>query len=108
VNIQKLNQLHIDVRRVRRLCGLSQESLTDLADLNRMYVSFIARLRRNVSIRNIQCLTAALAVDARDVLDCGCSGIGHADMRHVERVMLSAARAMVIVLARAAVLLNLR
>lgn len=58
-----------NVRRVRQSRGLSQEALADLADLDRTYVSSIERMRRNVSIKNIQRLAIALQVDPRDLLD---------------------------------------
>ena len=47
--------------RVRR--GLSQEHLADLAGLDRTYVSGVERGRRNLSLRNICRLAAALGID---------------------------------------------
>jgi ribosome-binding protein aMBF1 (putative translation factor) len=51
------------VRQCRKLAGLSQETLADLAHLDRTYVSGIERGKRNVSLQNICRLAAALKVE---------------------------------------------
>lgn len=58
-----------NVRLVRLHRGLSQEVLADLADLDRTYISSTERRLRNISIRNIQRIAAALSVDPRVLLD---------------------------------------
>ena len=58
-----------NLRLVRKTQELSQEALADLCDLDRTYISGIERQLRNVSIRNIQRIADALAVDARVLLD---------------------------------------
>lgn len=57
-----------NVRQLRQSQEMSQEELADRADLDRTYISSIERMRRNVSIRNIQRLSAALGVDPRELL----------------------------------------
>jgi transcriptional regulator with XRE-family HTH domain len=52
------------VRELREARGLSQESLAELAGLHRTYVSSLERGQRNVSLRNIHQLAAALGVSA--------------------------------------------
>ncbi len=58
-----------NMRLVRKSQDLSQEALADVCDLDRTYISGIERQLRNVSIRNIQRIADALAVDARVLLD---------------------------------------
>lgn len=48
------------VRARREVLGLSQEALGDLAHLHRTYVGSVERGERNVSIKNIFSLAAAL------------------------------------------------
>jgi transcriptional regulator with XRE-family HTH domain len=52
------------LRRLRLQRGLSQEQLASLAQLDRTYVSSCEAGRRNVTIRTIARLSAALDVDA--------------------------------------------
>ncbi len=55
------------LRTLRRERGLSQEELANLAGLDRTYISSCEAGRRNVTLRTITRLAAALGVDA-DVL----------------------------------------
>lgn len=52
------------LRTLRLERGLSQEALADLAQLDRTYVSSCETGRRNVTLRTICRLAAALQVDA--------------------------------------------
>jgi transcriptional regulator with XRE-family HTH domain len=57
------------IRKVRRERGWSQETLADLARLDRSYMSAIERGLRNVSVLNLARLAAALQVPVRELLD---------------------------------------
>jgi transcriptional regulator with XRE-family HTH domain len=50
------------VRALRQASGLSQESFADKCGLDRTYVSGIERGKRNVALRNIDAIAAALGV----------------------------------------------
>ena len=57
-----------NLRRVRLSKGLSQEKLAEIAGLHRTYVGSVERGERNISIDNIEVLSAALHVTASDLL----------------------------------------
>lgn len=65
---QELNRLSMrnilakNIRRFRRLAGLSQEDLADLSGLHRTYVGSVERGERNISIDNIERLAKALNI----------------------------------------------
>ena len=56
------------VRGLRRVRGLSQEALADLAGLHRTYVGSVERGERNISLDNIHALADALNVTAAELL----------------------------------------
>lgn len=56
------------LRELRRARGLSQESLAELAALDRTYVSSCERGHRNISLENIYRLAAALGVEPAELL----------------------------------------
>lgn len=58
-----------NVRRLRRLRGLSQEQLALEADMKRSYVSDLERGTRNPTVRAVERLATALGVQGRDLLD---------------------------------------
>lgn len=62
------------LRALRHERGLSQEQLADLAGLDRTYVSSCETGRRNVTLRTICRLSAALDVDPGALVSALCSG----------------------------------
>lgn len=52
-----------NVKRYRKLKGLSQEKLAELADLHRTYIGGIEINKRNVSLINIEKIAKALDVE---------------------------------------------
>ena len=60
--------LGLNVRRFRRLRGLSQEQLGHEADMKRSYVSDLERGTRNPSVRAVGRLAVALGVNPVDLL----------------------------------------
>ncbi len=53
----------IKIRELRKARGLSQESLADLAELDRSYIGGVERGDRNISLINIQKISIALNVN---------------------------------------------
>ena len=65
----KIPQLFgLEIRRRRNLLKLSQESLADLSQLDRTYISSVERGHRNVSLINIVRLSVALECKSSDLL----------------------------------------
>ena len=58
-----------NLRKHRRLRGLSQEQLALEADMKRSYVSDLERGTRNPTVRALARLAGALGVRAADLLD---------------------------------------
>lgn len=52
-----------NVRKYRRLRGLTQEKLAELSGLHRTYISDIERYQRSISLENIQRLAEVLEID---------------------------------------------
>jgi len=55
------------VRQLRKELGLSQEQLGEACDLDRTYISGIERGIRNVSLKNIAAISAALDVSLHEL-----------------------------------------
>jgi len=58
----------LNVRRLRRARGLSQEAFADECGLHRTYVGAIERAERNVSVDNIERMATALRVEGWELL----------------------------------------
>lgn len=57
-----------NLRRLRKERGLSQESMAELADFHRTYVSQLERCITNISLDGLERLAHALNVDVLDLL----------------------------------------
>ncbi len=57
------------VKSFRKLKGISQETLADMAGLDRTYISGIEKGKRNVSIETVEKLSQALNVRVRDFFE---------------------------------------
>lgn len=57
-----------NVRERRRALGLSQEELADAAGVHRTYIGSVERAERNVSLDNIDRISAALSATAAQLL----------------------------------------
>ncbi|MHC4508867.1 MAG: helix-turn-helix domain-containing protein [Planctomycetota bacterium] len=64
-----LKKLGRNVRAVRRMRGLSQESLALAAGLDRSYVGGVERGERNIAVVNLLRLAKALAIPASTLLE---------------------------------------
>jgi transcriptional regulator with XRE-family HTH domain len=58
-----------NIRRVREERGLTQERLGELSGLHRAYVGQIERGEKNIGVRNLERLSAALGVKVVDLFD---------------------------------------
>jgi transcriptional regulator with XRE-family HTH domain len=59
----------VNLRRVRQLRGLSQESLAHEADLNMSHVAKIERSEREPGVRTVSKLARALEISAAELFD---------------------------------------
>lgn len=78
-----------NLREARRSRGLSQEALGDLAGLHMSYVGAVERGERNISLDNMEKLSAALGLDLIDLLSpqpaSKSAGGGYRDERRKEK-----------------------
>ena len=61
-------RLASNMRERRRMAGISQEFLAELAGLHRTYIGAVERAERNVSIDNIEKIAIALETDVSNLL----------------------------------------
>lgn len=59
----------LKIKDLRKLRGLSQEKLANLAEIDRTYLPTIEKGERNVSIEVIEKLAKALEVKIKDLFD---------------------------------------
>lgn len=69
VNMDIKQKLGLKIKDLRKLKGLSQEKLANLAEIDRTYLPTIEKGERNVSIEVIEKLAKALDVKIRDLFD---------------------------------------
>lgn len=60
-----------NLKRLRRERGLSQETMAELADFHRTYVSQLERCVTNISLDGLERIAQALGVDVLDLLTPG-------------------------------------
>lgn len=58
----------MNVRRLRKAQGLSQERLAEVAEFHRTYVSQLERCVTNITINGLERFAEALAVDISELL----------------------------------------
>ena len=58
----------VNLKAARKSCGLSQEALADLADLDRSYVSLLENQRYSVSLDTIERLAKVLETEPAALL----------------------------------------
>jgi transcriptional regulator with XRE-family HTH domain len=63
-----LRTIGATIRALRRERGLSQETLADLADIDRSYMSGVERGLRNISVLNLSRVAKALDVPLIDLI----------------------------------------
>ncbi|MDR7369505.1 MULTISPECIES: helix-turn-helix domain-containing protein [Flavobacterium] len=59
----------LKIKELRKLKGLSQEKLANLAEIDRTYLPTIEKGERNVSIEVVERLANALEVKIKDLFD---------------------------------------
>lgn len=59
----------LNIRKLRKSNGLSQEKLADMCGLHRTYIGSVERSERNITIENLDRIAHALGVDARDLIE---------------------------------------
>lgn len=61
-------RISVNLKRLRKAQGLSQEQAAELADFHRTYVSQLERCVTNISIDGLERLALALGVDVVELL----------------------------------------
>ncbi len=69
VNMDIKQKLGQKIKALRKLKGLSQEKLANLAEIDRTYLPTIEKGERNVSIEVVEKLAKALDVKIKDLFD---------------------------------------
>ena len=58
-----------NVQKRRKEKGVSQEKLAEMAGVHRTYIGMIERAEKNITLRNMEKLAKALAVEIKDLLE---------------------------------------
>jgi transcriptional regulator with XRE-family HTH domain len=69
VNMDVKLKFGLKIKELRKLKGISQEKLANLAEIDRTYLPTIEKGERNVSIVVIEKLANALGVKIKDLFD---------------------------------------
>ncbi len=67
-NIHIVNQIAINVKRLRNFRRLSQEELADIAKVHRTYISLIERKKKIISVAILEKLAIALKVEIQELI----------------------------------------
>lgn len=67
-NASARQRISVNLKRLRKQRGLSQEKMAELADFHRTYVSQLERCVTNISIDGLERLSGALEVDIVELL----------------------------------------
>ena len=68
LNASARQRISVNLKRLRKQRGLSQEKMAELADFHRTYVSQLERCVTNISIDGLERLSGALEVDIVELL----------------------------------------
>lgn len=68
-NTDTVRKLGLKIRIERKKRGISQEKLSELANLNRNFIGMIERAETNITIRNLENIANALKIDIKDLFD---------------------------------------
>lgn len=70
MNIMSLNNLELSIgiliRKIRNNRKLSQENLAELCNLHRNYIGYIERGEKNITVKNLAKILAALGMSLED------------------------------------------
>ena len=69
VNMDIKLKFGVKIKELRKLKGLSQEKLANLAEIDRTYLPTIEKGERNVSIEVVERLAKALDIKIKDLFD---------------------------------------
>lgn len=67
-NSEILTQFGSRVRELRLARGLSQEAFAEACDLDRTYIGSVERGERNISLKNIERIAAALEITVGELM----------------------------------------
>jgi transcriptional regulator with XRE-family HTH domain len=68
--VKTLNEIFgLQVRKYRKLKGISQEELAALSELHRTYIGAIERGERNVSLNNVEKIATSLGVTVLQLME---------------------------------------
>jgi transcriptional regulator with XRE-family HTH domain len=67
-DLQQLNILALNIKNKRKKLNISQEKLAELSGVDRTYISFLERSKRNPSILNLQKVCQGLNTSLSNLL----------------------------------------
>ncbi len=71
-----------NIRKYRKLKGVSQEKFAELCDLHRTYVGSVERGERNITLKILEKFALALCLEPKDLLD-----KDHQELRDMDKVL---------------------